>query len=105
MSIDKHARSVEAIRRKLRAITAIVKDSGATAHEKANAAALKTRMERRLREVGAPAGDWTDEVFRLGRLAGGIAKSISPASSKDDWPGNAHRFGKALRRGYKKWVS
>jgi hypothetical protein len=105
MSIDKQAGSVEAIRRKLRAITAIVKDGGATEHEKANAAALKTRMERRLREAGAPAGDWTDDVFRLGRLAGGVAKSISPASSKGDWTSSAHQLGKALRRGYKKWLS
>ncbi|HEV2098259.1 MAG TPA: hypothetical protein VGR45_04965 [Stellaceae bacterium] len=105
MSIDKQGGSVEAIRRKLRAITAIVKDSGATEHEKANAAALKTRMERRLRDAGAPAGDWTDEIFRLGRLAGGIAKSISPTSSNSDLTSSAHQLGKALRRGYKKWVS
>ena len=105
MSIDKHAESVEAIRRKLRAITAIVKDSGATEPEKANAAVLKTRMEQRLRKAGAPAGDWTDDVFRLGRLAGDITKSISPGSSKGDWTSGAHQLGKALRRSYKKWVS
>jgi hypothetical protein len=43
--------SVEAIRRKLRAVTAVAKDSGATEHEKANAEALKTRLEQRLRDV------------------------------------------------------
>ena len=105
MRIDKHTGAVEAVRRKLRAITAMVKDSGATEHEKANAAALKARLERRLREAGAPAGDWTDEVFRLGRLAKDIGKSTAPASPKGDWTDNALRFGKALRRGYKKWSS
>jgi hypothetical protein len=104
MSIDKHAGSLEAVRRKLRAITAIVKDSGATEHEKANAATLKNRLEQRLRKAGAPAGDWSDGVFQLGRTARSIGKSMSPGSTKDDWTSNAHRLGRALRRGYKKWM-
>jgi hypothetical protein len=61
--------SVEAVRRKLRAVTSVVEDRGATEHEKANAAALKARLEQRLKEAGAPAGDWTDNAFRLGRWA------------------------------------
>ena len=96
--------SVGAIRRKLRALSAVVEDTGATEHERANAAALKARLEQRLREAGSPAGDWTDNAFRLGRLAKQIRQSASPASPKGDWTDNAHRLGKAFRRGYKKWL-
>jgi hypothetical protein len=97
--------SVEAIRRKLRAVAAVVDDHGATEHEKANAAALKARLEQRLKEAGAPAGDWTDNAFRLGRWAKEMRKSSSPASPKGDWTDNTRRLGKALRRGYKRWLS
>ena len=97
--------SVASIRRKLRAIAAIVADPAATAHERANAQALKVRLERRLRDAGAPAGDWTDTAFRLGRWAQELKQSSSPASPKGDWTDNAHRLGKAVRRGYKRWSS
>ena len=97
--------SVEAVRRKLRAVAAVAEDRGATEHEKANAAALKARLEQRLKEAGAPAGDWTDNAFRLGRWAREISKSASPASPRGDWTDNALRLGKALRRGYKRWRS
>jgi hypothetical protein len=70
--------SVEALRRKLRAVVAVAQDPAATNHERANAKALIARLQHRLREAGLPAGDWTDNVFRLG---------------------------KALRRGYKSWLS
>ena len=56
MRIDAIMGSIEAVRRKLRAVTAVAGDAGATEHEKANAAALKTRLEQQLREAGAPAG-------------------------------------------------
>jgi hypothetical protein len=95
--------SLEAVRRKLRAVAAVVEDPGATEHERANAAALKTRLNRRLKEAGAPAGDWTDNAFRLGRWAKEMRKSGSPL--KGDWTDNAHRLGKALRRGYKRLLS
>jgi len=97
--------SVEALRRKLRAVTSLVEDRGATEHEKANAAALKTRLEQRLKDAGAPAGDWTDNAFRLGRWAKEAKTSVSPASPKGDWTDNALRLGKTLRRGYKRWLS
>jgi hypothetical protein len=95
---------VEALRRKLRALTSVAEDAGATAPEKANAAALKKILEQRLREAGAPAGDWTDSAFRLGRWAKEMRKSASPAAPKGDWTDHAHRLGKAVRRGYKKWL-
>jgi hypothetical protein len=97
--------SLASIRRKLRAVAAIIADPAATEHERANAQALKARLERRLREAGAPAGDWTDTAFRLGRWAQELKQSSSPASPKGDWTDNAHRLGKALRWGYKRWSS
>ncbi len=105
MRIDAIMGSVEAVRRKLRAVTAVAEDAGATEHEKANATALKTRLEQRLREAGAPAGDWTDNLFRLGKRTTVLSQSVSPASPKGDWTDHALRLGKTLRRGYKKWSS
>src|SRR5256885_3272894 len=49
-------RSVAALRRKLRGLGAVVEDPAATAAEKANATALKKRLEQRLRQAGAPGG-------------------------------------------------
>jgi hypothetical protein len=97
--------SVGSINRKLRAVAALIADPAATEHERANAQALKARLERRLREAGAPAGDWTDNAFRLGKWAKELKQAASPASPKGDWTDNAHRLGKALRRGYKRWSS
>jgi hypothetical protein len=97
--------SVEAVRRKLRALTAVIGDAGATEHERATAKALKAHLEHQLREAGSPAGDWTDNAFRLGRWANTMGKSASPASPKGNWTDNAHRLGKALGRGYKGWLS
>jgi hypothetical protein len=52
MPISKNSRSVFEIHRKLRGIAAVLLDSAATKHEKANAEALKMRLEKRLgREV------------------------------------------------------
>ena len=97
--------TIDGLRRKLRAVAALVADPAATEHERANARALKARLEQRLREAGSPAGDWTDSVFRLGRRAKVLAKSTSPVSPKGDWTDNARRLGKALRRGYNSWLS
>jgi len=97
--------SVMSVRRKLRAVSAVIADPAATTHEKANAAALKERLEHRLREAGVPAGDWTDTAFRLGKWAGQLKNSSSPASPTGDWTDHAYRLGKALRRSYKKWSS
>lgn len=97
--------SVGAVRRKLRALSAVVNDAGATEHERANAKTLKARLEQRLKEAGTPAGDWTDNVFRLGRWAKQMRKSASPESPVGDWTDHAFRLGKVLRRGYKGWMS
>jgi hypothetical protein len=97
--------SAAAIRRKLRAVAALVADKGATDAERGNAAALKKRLERRLEAAGEPKGDWTDNAFRLGRLARGIARSSAPHAPKGDWTDGALRLGKALRHGYKRLLS
>ncbi len=96
--------SVEDLRRKLRAVAALVEDPAATEHEKSTARALKARLQHRLREAGSPAGDWTDRVYRLARWAKEVKQSTSPASPNRDWTDNAHRLGKALRRGFKSWL-
>jgi hypothetical protein len=99
------------LRRKLKALAAIAGDPGATASERANAEALKRRVEDRIRAVQAraPAGDWTDYVFRLGRWAREVRQSVlpegGPAAGKADWTDNARRLGKAFRRGCRKWFA
>src|SRR5204862_7067873 len=93
-------RSVAALRRKLRGLGAVVQDSAATAAEKANATALKKRLEQRLRQAGAPAGDWTDKAFRLGRWAKEIRRPASPAPTEGAWADQARHRGKAGRRAY-----
>lgn len=105
MSIRSFTASVESLRRKLRAVTAVLEDPAATEHERANAQTLKTRLQRRLSEAGTPSGDWTDTAFRIGKWASSIRGSTSPASPKGDWTDNAHRLGKALRHSYKRWLS
>ena len=96
--------SVADIRRKLRAVSALAENAGATEHERANAAALKARLQQRLKDAGEPAGDWTDKAFRLGKQVTELTRSVSPGSPKGDWTDNAFRLGKVLRRGYKKWL-
>src|SRR5260370_11123041 len=90
------------VRRKLRALSALAENAGATEHERANAEALKARLQRRVKEAGEPAGDWTDNAFRLGRRVKEVRNAISPASRSRDSTDNAFRFGKALRSSYQK---
>ena len=99
------AGSVEAVRRKLRALAATARDAGATQQEQATAEALRARLEQRLSEAGVPAGDWTDSAFRLGKWAREMRKSPPIAAPTGDWTEAAHQLGKAVGRGYKKWSS
>ena len=96
---------VDAMRRKLRALVAVIRDPAATEHERANAQSLKAGLKKKLKQEGAPAGDWTDQVFRAGLMVQGMKKSVFPAPSRAS--GNsaevAFRLGKAIRRGIKKW--
>ncbi|HEV8016803.1 MAG TPA: hypothetical protein VGP48_14790 [Stellaceae bacterium] len=82
---------------------AVIADPAATVHERANAQSLKAGLKKKLEQEGAPAGDWTDQAFRAGRLVQGMKKSVAPASSRGPSSEAAFRLGKALRRGLKKW--
>ena len=44
------------VRRKLRAVSALAENAGATEHERANAEALKARLQQRLKEAGRAGG-------------------------------------------------
>jgi hypothetical protein len=99
MPISENARSVEAIRRKLRALSAVFLDPAATEHEKANAKGLKGRLEKQLSQDTTPEGAWTDIMFRLGR---GVKEITSSPSPKGDWTDHAFRLGRMLRRGFKR---
>jgi hypothetical protein len=94
--------SAEDIRRKLRAVAAIVADRGATEAERRNAAALRARLERRLEAAGVPKGDWSDGAFRLGRALRRMADRTAPPSPQGNWTDQAFRLGKVLRRGYRR---
>jgi hypothetical protein len=50
-----------------RPLSAVVEDPGAAKHERANAEAQKKRLGHRFRDAEPPAGDWTDNAFRLGK--------------------------------------
>ena len=97
--------TLAALRRKLRALAAVARDAGAMPSERTNAAALKKQLEQRLRDAGAPAGDWTDHAFRLGRRVKEMRQSGPLGLGESDWTEQARRLGKAVGRGRKKWFS
>ncbi len=99
MPISENASSAEAIRRKLRALTAVLLDPAATEPERANAERLKVRLEKQLAEEATPEGKWTGIMFRFGR---GVKEITSPPSPKGDWTDHAFRLGRMLRRGIKR---
>jgi hypothetical protein len=97
--------SAEAIRRKLRALAAVLLDPAATENERANAQTLKARLEKRLPREATSEGAWTDVLFRLGRgvrQAKAFSRSSAPPAPKGDWTDNAFRLGRMLRKGLKK---
>ncbi len=102
MPINEMAKAAAAMHRKLRAIAAVLVDPAATEHERANAEALKTRLERQLGGQDRAQGEWRDIMFRLGRTVKDMKESRSPPSPKGDWTDHAFRLGRALRRGFKK---
>jgi hypothetical protein len=99
MPMTENSRSVEAIRRKLRALSAVFLDPVATEHEKANAKRLEARLEKQLSQEATPEGAWTDIMFRLGR---GVKEMTSPPSPRGDWTAHAFRLGRMIRRGFKR---
>jgi len=99
MPISDNASSGDAIRRKLRALRAVLLDPAATEPERANAEGLKARLEKRLRQGATPEGKWTGIMFRLGREVKEITSSPSP---KGDWTDHAFRLGRMIRRNFKR---
>jgi hypothetical protein len=102
MPASEGASAAAAIRRKLRAITAVLRDPAATEPERANAQRLKVRLEKQLAEEPKSEeseGKWTDMMFRLGR---GVKEMGSPPSRKGDWTDHAFRLGRLLRKGFKR---
>ena len=91
-----NAKSVEAIRRKLRALTAVLLGPAAIEPERVNAEGLEVRLEKQLRQEAKPEVKWTGIMFRLGR---GVKEITSSPSPKGDWTDHAFRLGKMLRRG------
>ena len=105
MPVSQNAWSAAAIRRKLRAIAAVLLDPAATENERANARTLKMRLQKQLRPEATQAGAWSDLLFRLGRgvrQVKEIKQSSSPPKPKGDWTDNAYRLGRMFRKGFKK---
>jgi hypothetical protein len=103
--VSENAWSAEAIQRKLRAIAAVLKDPAATQNERANAQALKLRLQKQLGPDANAEKTWSDVLFRLGRGVRQIKQmkqSASPPSPKGDWTDNAFRLGRLFRKGLKK---
>lgn len=94
---------VEAIRRKLRGLVAVIADPATTEHERANATDLAVRLKAKLKQEGAPEGDWTDKIFRAGQRVRHLQQATSPMTSAPRSSRVAFRLGKALRLGLKKW--
>jgi hypothetical protein len=98
-------RSAAAIRRKLRAIAAVLADPAATENERANARTLKMRLQKQLGPEATPEGAWSGLLFRLGRgvrQMKDIKQSSSPPKPKGDWTDNAYRLGRMFRKGFRK---
>jgi hypothetical protein len=105
--LSPNAWSAEAIERKLRALAAVLLDPAATENERANAQALKLRLQKQLGQKAAaiPEGTWTGMLFRLGRGVRHIKEikqSSAPPAPKGDWTDNAFRLGRMFRKGLKK---
>jgi len=92
----------EAIERKLRAISAVLADPAATEHERANATALRLRLERQLRAHSSQKRERSDVMFRFGRAIREIKHSTSAPAPKGDWTDHAFRLGRMLRNGLRK---
>ena len=98
--------TVDSVRRKLRALGAVLEDSGITEHERANALALKANLEKKLKKEGVPNGDWTDVAFRLGQTLDHLKKVTAPPACMTGTSSRAaFRVGKVLGKAFKKWDS
>jgi hypothetical protein len=101
MTTNENASPAAPIRRKLRALAAVLRDRATTEHERANAQGLKVRLEEQLKQQAipdkpdaTPDGRWAGTMFRLGR---GI-RETSTLSPNRNWTDHAFRLGKMVRR-------
>ena len=93
----------DALRRKLRALVAVMKDTGATAAERENARSLKAGLKAKLQQEGVPEGDWSDAVFRVGRALRNVKTSTAPPPAMSNSTAKVgFRLGRALRQVTKK---
>lgn len=93
----------EDLRRKLRALVAIMRDESATEAERSTARRLRAALKGKLADQGVPEGDWSDAVFRFGRsLRNAKAATAPPDSIKGGAAKAAFRLGRALRQAAKK---
>lgn len=100
------------IRRKLRALAAVLRDRATTEHEKANARTIKQRLEQTLTpdppdpsppdvqprantQSRTDVRSRSDVMYRLGR---GVKALTTPSPAKGDWTDHAYRFGRMFRR-------
>lgn len=98
---------LESIKRKLRSLDAVLKDPAATASERATAAALKARLEEKLRADHGDDDDaeWSALAFRLGRKLRKINAATAPPPSRSGVGRLGFRLGRAFGAGLKKWRS
>jgi hypothetical protein len=99
MPLSNNGRLAGSIHRKLRALTAMLSDPASTGFEKANAEALKARLEKQFGQEAVAEGKWTGTMFRLGQK---VKEMTSVPKPKGDWTDHAFRLGRMFRRGFKK---
>jgi len=102
MNANEDANSAEAIARKLRAISAVLADPAATEHERANARALKLRLEQQQKAQPPPKQPSSEIMFRLGRAIRELKQSTAAPNPKGDWTDHAFRLGRMFRNGLRK---
>ncbi len=89
----------DSLRRKLRALVAVMKDAGATAPERENARRLRAGLKAKLKQEGVPEGDWSDAVFRFGRTLRNAKTSTAPPPTMSNGTAKVgFRLGRALRQ-------
>jgi hypothetical protein len=89
----------DSVRRKLRGLVAVIRDTAATEHERANARRLKAGLKAKLKDEGVPEGDWSDAVFRFGRALRSVKTSTAPPPTMSSGTAKVgFRLGRALRQ-------
>jgi len=80
----------------------MLQDPAVTTHEKANAAALKARLEEELKEQSFAGEGWTELAFRAGRAVRKLKTSTAPPPALNGTSKLAFRLGRIVGQGLKK---